>query len=369
MLFIYILYLLTFIHTGVAPRSAQSAPGLSHFQSGSVPGRTIYLIVCMYTLYTGQFVSVGCIYVIYIYIISYPRILHIESYRHVTKQHLFLHPHGLILTNAGLYMQQFWRQRWYSALLNPVVLSCFGRDQSIQGSSSGMRFFHDVPLTSLSGLYNTFPIHGVFSKVTQTLFWHNIDVDMITKALLASPKIASQSYFGTEPPPISNTLLAVSLHVLFGAAIVFTKEGTTGMVRAINLSLGSEVWYKAHLRRDVLERKNTASKPLLQQVISQFCQESRATFMATVTYLNGSSFAEVYRSSSVPGTVSEKREEVMFHVVIICGKYIAWTCRKTRTEVLKTTGHLVCQGLPWAADSCSKNDRSDRSNFNDFSHP
>lgn len=303
----------------------------------------------------------------YIYIISYPRILHIESYRHVTKQHLFLHPHGLILTNAGLYMQQFWRQRWYSALLNPVVLSCFGRDQSIQGSSSGMRFFHDVPLTSLSGLYNTFPIHGVFSKVTQTLFWHNIDVDMITKALLASPKIASQSYFGTEPPPISNTLLAVSLHVLFGAAIVFTKEGTTGMVRAINLSLGSEVWYKAHLRRDVLERKNTASKPLLQQVISQFCQESRATFMATVTYLNGSSFAEVYRSSSVPGTVSEKREEVMFHVVIICGKYnIAWTCRKTQTEVLKTTGHLVCQGLPWAADSCSKNDRS---NFNDFSHP
>lgn len=86
---------------------------------------------------------------IYIYTyLSYPRILHIESHRHV-KQHLFLHPHGLILENAGLYMQQLWRQRWYSALLNPVVLSCFGGDQRVQGSSSGMRFFHDAPLTSL----------------------------------------------------------------------------------------------------------------------------------------------------------------------------------------------------------------------------
>lgn len=115
---------------------------------------------------------------------------------------------------------------------------------------------------------------------------------MITKSSLGVSKNRQSSILWPEPPPISATLLAFSLHVLFGAAIVFTKEGTTGMVRAINLSLGSEVWYKAHLRRDVLERKNTASKPL-QQVISQFCQESRATFMVTVTYLNGSSFEEV----------------------------------------------------------------------------
>lgn len=125
------------------------------------------------------------------------------------------------------------------------------------------------------------------------------------KALLANHR--QSSILWPEPPPISNTLLAFSLHVLFGAAIVFTKEGTTGMVRAINLSLGSEVWYKAERcsgeKKHGFKTSATGHLSVLSRVKSHF--HGHSDLFEWVQFCRS-------RSLSVP--LVSVWEEVMFQV-------------------------------------------------------
>ena len=108
---------------------------------------------------------------------SHLRILQIDMF----QNSIFLHPMAqFILTNAGLYMQQLWRQHWYSALLIQQICHVLDLTNTAKDLPRDVCFTM-IFLTSLYGLYIHVPSRPCFSKVKWDIF--DIDVDTDHKKL------------------------------------------------------------------------------------------------------------------------------------------------------------------------------------------